>query len=96
MPDDARATLEVLRRTIKAAEPDATEAISYGMPTFMYRGRPLVYFAAAKRHCALYGTSAGTLRFPPGEAPPDALVTTLVRERVATIEAAAARRRRGR
>ena len=110
LPDDARATLEELRRIIKAVAPDAVEAISYGMPAFKYRGRPLAYFAAAKHHCALYGlsatqaahqdklatydTSKGTIRFPPGEPLPEALVKTLVSERMAKIEAAAAGRKR--
>ena len=94
LPDDARATLEEIRRTIKATAPDAVEGISYGMPTFKYQGRPLVYFAAAKNHCALYGTYKGTLRFPPGEPLPEALVKTLVRARIADIEAAAAGRKR--
>ncbi len=94
VPDGARATLAELRRTIKAVAPDAVEAISYGMPAFKYQGRPLVYFAAAKNHCALYGTSRGTLRFPPGEPLPEALVQTLVKARIEAIEAAAAGRKR--
>ena len=94
MPNDARATLEELRRTIKATAPGAVEAISYGMPAFKYQGRRLIYFAAAKNHCALYGTSQGTIRFAPGEPPPEALVQTLVRARIADIEAAAAGRKR--
>lgn len=89
LPDDARATIEEVRRTIKAAAPDAVEAISYGMPTFTYHGQRLIYFAAAKKHCALYGTSQGTVRFPIG-APPVALVKTLVEARIADIEAEAA------
>jgi len=32
VPDDKRAALERLREQIRAAAPDATEAISYGMP----------------------------------------------------------------
>ena len=50
----ARAALEQLRRTIRAVAPEAAESISYGMPTVKYRGCPLVYFAAWKKHCALY------------------------------------------
>jgi uncharacterized protein YdhG (YjbR/CyaY superfamily) len=106
--DVARATLEGLRRTIKAVAPDAVELIGYGIPGFKYQGRPLVYFAAAKNHCALYGLPAdthrdelaaydldkGTIRFPPGAPPPEALVKTLVRERMATIERDAADRKR--
>ena len=108
VPDGARATLEQLRRTIKAVAPDAVESISYGLPTFKYQGRPLIYFGAWKNHCALYGlsadahqdelaaydTSKGTIRFPPGEPLPEALVKTLVSERIAEIEAAAARKRK--
>ena len=40
VPGDARATLEELRRTIKATAPDAVEAISYGMPAFKYSVDP--------------------------------------------------------
>jgi uncharacterized protein YdhG (YjbR/CyaY superfamily) len=54
VPEDARAALEKLRGMIKAAAPDATEGISYQVPTFKHQGRPLVGFGAAKDHCALY------------------------------------------
>jgi uncharacterized protein YdhG (YjbR/CyaY superfamily) len=56
-PEEARGTLETLRRTIRVAAPTATEAISYQMPTFKYNGRPLVSFAAWKSHCSLYPMS---------------------------------------
>ena len=55
VPGDARATLEELRRTIKATAPDAVEAISYGMPAFKYQGRPLVYFAPARPQARNWG-----------------------------------------
>ena len=54
LPDDQRAALGHLRRTIRAAAPDAEEGFSYGAPAFRYRGRPLVSYAAAKAHCAFY------------------------------------------
>jgi hypothetical protein len=54
VPEPARTTLEKLRKTIRAAVPDATEAISYRMPTFKYRGKPLIALAAAKDHCSLH------------------------------------------
>lgn len=50
---EARTTLDALRKTIRAAAPDATEVISYQMPTFKHHG-PLVSFAAWKHHCGFY------------------------------------------
>ncbi len=57
LPDEPRAALELLRRAIRAAAPDAIEVISYRMPTFKLRGRSLVAFAAFKRHCSLFPMS---------------------------------------
>jgi len=54
LPEDQRGALEKLRETIKAVVPEATEVISYQLPTFRYRGRMLVAFGAATNHCALY------------------------------------------
>lgn len=62
VPDEARATLEKLRKTIRAAAPKATEAISYGVPTFKHQGRPLVGFGATKSHCAIYVMSPNVIR----------------------------------
>jgi uncharacterized protein YdhG (YjbR/CyaY superfamily) len=62
LPEAARTTLEKLRRTIRAAVPKATEAISYGVPTFKHQGRPLVGFGATKNHCALYVMSPEVMR----------------------------------
>jgi uncharacterized protein YdhG (YjbR/CyaY superfamily) len=54
LPDGPRAALERLRKTIKAAAPQATEAISYQMPAFEIHGRFLVSYAAFKDHCSLF------------------------------------------
>jgi uncharacterized protein YdhG (YjbR/CyaY superfamily) len=61
VPDDARTTLQDLRTTIAAAAPEAVEAISYGVPAFKYRGRPLVSFGAGKAHCAFYVQSPAVM-----------------------------------
>ena len=108
LPEVQRTALQKLRETIKAAAPEAVESISYGMPTFKYKGRPLIYFGAAKNHCALYGvsmeahkdelqsydTSKGTIRFQPGKPVPAALVKKFVRARIVEIEAGATGYRR--
>lgn len=103
VPEKSRATLEKLRKTIKAAAPKATEAISYRIPTFKYHG-PLVAFAAFPNHCGFYvmspavmeahkeeleayETSKGTIRFPAGKPLPAALVKKLVKARIAENEA---------
>ncbi len=103
LPEDARATLEKIRKTIKAVAPKATEVISYQMPMYKQHGM-LVGFAAFKDHCSLfpgvvpivahkdelkaYKTSKGTIRFPIGKPLPAALVKKLVKTRIAENEAA--------
>lgn len=61
LPADQRAALQSLRQTIAAAAPDAVEAISYALPAFKYRGRPLVSYAASKAHVALYVMSPAAM-----------------------------------
>ena len=53
-PPANRAALEELRARIARLVPEATEAISYGMPAFRYRNRYLVSYAGWAKHCAFY------------------------------------------
>lgn len=103
VPEPARSTLNKVREIIRsAAPPEATEAISYGIPAFQYKG-PLVGFAAFPNHCSFfvmsssvlapfqneltrYGTSKGTIRFPVDKSLPAALVKRLVKARIAENE----------
>jgi uncharacterized protein YdhG (YjbR/CyaY superfamily) len=55
-PTDQRTALMRLRRTIKAAAPNATERIAYGMVGYKQSGKPLAHFAYWKAHCSLYGS----------------------------------------
>jgi uncharacterized protein YdhG (YjbR/CyaY superfamily) len=95
---EQRTALEKLRRTIKAAAPEADECVSYGIPAFRLNGWLLVFYGAGKNHCAFYpgstvqllqadlrkyDTSKGTIRFSPGKPLPAALVRTLVKLRIA-------------
>jgi uncharacterized protein YdhG (YjbR/CyaY superfamily) len=57
LPAGSRAVLEKLRKTIRAAAPTATEAISYQMPAFKYEGRGLVSYAAFTDHFSLFPMS---------------------------------------
>ncbi len=67
-PPEARAILEQIRATIRAAAPDAKEVISYRMPTFM-QGRVLVHYAAFKNHIGLYPPVSGDAKLEAAVAP---------------------------
>jgi len=61
VPEEARATLEKLRKTIRATVPKAVEVIWYQIPTFTLNERPLVSIAAFKNHCSLFPMSYAVL-----------------------------------
>lgn len=67
-PPDIRAILQQIRATIQAAAPEATEKISYQMPTFYLNGN-LVHFAAFKKHIGLYPAPSGVAAFQEELAP---------------------------
>ena len=92
-----RAALQRLRATIKAAAPKAEECVSYGLPAFRSDGRMLVWYGAARAHCAFYpggiigefkkelanyDVSKGTIRFQPDSPLPATLVKKIVRARL--------------
>jgi uncharacterized protein YdhG (YjbR/CyaY superfamily) len=56
-PNNKRAALTKLRKTIRAAAPKASEIISYGMVGYKQDAKRVAYFAYWKAHIALYGTS---------------------------------------
>src|SRR5438045_3136839 len=61
VPDQQRAALESLRRTIRAVAPKAEEYIGYGLAAFRLNGRPLVAFGASANHCAFYPMNSTTV-----------------------------------
>jgi uncharacterized protein YdhG (YjbR/CyaY superfamily) len=91
--------LRDLRAAVRMALPHSEEGISgYNMPTYKVGGKSVAFFAAAKKHCALYGVlrdgfeeelrpygdvSKGTVRFPLHEKVPVGLVMRLVKARAA-------------
>ena len=96
-PPEIRKELEKIRTVIRKAAPEATEAISYGMPTFKQNGN-LVHFAAFKNHIGFFPTpkpievfskelsefvtSKGTIRFPLNKQIPYDLIAAIVKFRV--------------
>jgi uncharacterized protein YdhG (YjbR/CyaY superfamily) len=61
-PEHVQVLLQQMRATIRAAAPEAKEAIKYGMPTFVLHGN-LVYFAGFKNHIGFYATPNGNEAF---------------------------------
>jgi uncharacterized protein YdhG (YjbR/CyaY superfamily) len=99
-----------LRKDIRAAAPDATELIAWGMPAFR-QGKLLVGYAAFKDHCSFFPMSVavmrryaaelkkyvvtkGSIHFSVAKPPPTTLVKKLVKARIAENEARQALRSR--
>jgi uncharacterized protein YdhG (YjbR/CyaY superfamily) len=62
LPEERRAVLEALRRTINAAAPEATETIAYQMPALRsHGGQFLVSYAAYKSHYSLFPASGAVI-----------------------------------
>ncbi len=102
VPEPARSTLERVRTTIRSAAPaEATEGISYGMPTIKYKG-VVLHNAAFAKHCSLfpgpaviaqfqdelksYKLSKGTIQFPMDKPLSVALLKRIVKARIAENE----------
>jgi uncharacterized protein YdhG (YjbR/CyaY superfamily) len=97
-PPEIQKLLQQMRQTIHSTAPDATEAISYGMPTFKLNGKNLVHFAAFKHHIGFYPTpngieefkaelskykgAKGSVQFPLGQPLPLELVKRVVAFRI--------------
>jgi uncharacterized protein YdhG (YjbR/CyaY superfamily) len=107
LPAPTRRVMKQLRALIREAAPDATETLSYGMPTFVLHGN-LVHDAGYAEHVGLYGaramklegtlakyqTGKGTLRFELDTTLPAKVIAQLVTMRVAeNLEKAASKKK---
>lgn len=102
VPEDVRPALAKLRKTIKAAAPKATEVISYQIPAYKHHGLLVGFAASkghctfhimstdvTRAHAAElkdYKLGKASIRFAPNKPLPAALVTKLVKARIAENE----------
>lgn len=98
VPAEVRKLLDIIRKTIRQAAPQAEEYIGYNMPAYRQHG-PLVYYAAAKTHIGFYPTSTpivafaeklkdyktskGAIQFPIEKGIPTGLVAEIVAFKIA-------------
>lgn len=68
-PDETRELLGEMRTLIRSVAPDATETISYAIPTFDLYGKHLVHFAGFKKHIGFYPVPSGIEAFKDELAP---------------------------
>jgi uncharacterized protein YdhG (YjbR/CyaY superfamily) len=61
LPPAQKAALARVRAVVDGVVPEAEEGISYGMPAFLYAGRPLLGFRAAKRHLSVFPFSPAAI-----------------------------------
>jgi uncharacterized protein YdhG (YjbR/CyaY superfamily) len=106
-PPQTQKVLQEVRALIRAVAPEATETISYAIPTFDLNGKHLVHFAGYAAHIGFYPTASGiaafseelrgyksakgSVQFPLDRPMPADLIRQIVEFRVA--ESAAPRRR---
>jgi uncharacterized protein YdhG (YjbR/CyaY superfamily) len=97
-PKDLQIILEQMRTIIRKTAPKAEEVISYAMPAFKLNS-VLVYFAGYKNHIgfypmpsaiiafkkelSIYKSSKGAVQFPLDKPLPSALITKMVKYRIA-------------
>lgn len=96
-PEKLRPMLEEMRKVIQKAAPEATEGISYGIPTFKLNGN-LLHFGGYKTHVGFYpGAEAvdvfleevkeykhskGTIQFPLDKPLPFELIQKITKYKV--------------
>jgi len=100
-PPEVQVLLEELRALIHEVAPDATETISYAIPTFDLNGRHLVHFGGFAKHIGFYPVPSameafkdelepyrsgkGSAQFPLGQPMPADLIRRIVDFRVGEV-----------
>lgn len=97
-PETTQEKLRNIYILIKSEAHDVQESISYGMPAFKFKNKPLVYFAGYKNHIGFYATPTGheafkdelskyrqgkgSVQFPLDEQLPEDLIKRIVAFRI--------------
>ena len=99
-PPEVRRVLCLIRETVRSAAPEATERMSYGMPSYRLK-KDILHFGAFKKHIGLfppvhetefadriapYRGEKGNLRFPLDRPIPYELIRDIVSARVAAAK----------
>jgi uncharacterized protein YdhG (YjbR/CyaY superfamily) len=96
-----KAEYDRVEKIVKEFEPEVDEVISYGIPTFKYRGKYLLYFGAFKNHMSLFPGSGfvdemkdelagfkvakGTIQFTEDKPVPKDVIVKILQRRKAEI-----------
>lgn len=99
-PEDIKLLLQEIRAMIHKLVPEATEKISYGIPTIYFKEN-LVHFAAYEKHIGFYPSPSGitafkeelskykngkgSVQFPLNEPIPFKLIENIVKFRLAEV-----------
>lgn len=99
---EVKVRLEFLRNLVRSLVPECIEGISYGMPAYKYKGKPLIYFAGYQHHIGLYATpqgheafarelslykqGKGSVQFPLNEKLPVELITKMILYRKESLD----------
>ncbi len=100
-----RTALQNIRELVHKLVPDVTETTGYGMPCFKYKGKYLLSFGAFKDHLSIFpgaepvdvfkdelkgfATTKGTIQFTLEKPIPQALLTKIIQNCQARIDAGA-------
>ncbi|MDO8736161.1 MAG: DUF1801 domain-containing protein [Thermoleophilia bacterium] len=62
-PPETKELLQEMRALVKSTAPEATETISYAIPTFDLNGKHLVHFAGFRKHIGFYPVPSAMVEF---------------------------------
>jgi uncharacterized protein YdhG (YjbR/CyaY superfamily) len=100
-PDSTQVILNKIRKIVREVAPEATEKMSYGIPTFWY-GRNFMHFGGYSKHIGFYPgtstviafkdqlteyeTSKGTVRFPLDKPIPYELIRSITEYNISSLK----------